>query len=819
MTPKAERAWTSLLLLSALAAAACLLRLSATVVLCDGVVVQGWSRASVRILYPAILAAAAAFSFAVWRRTGRLPEGSRLDALRPVAWTPVAVALSHAGGWIGPCASSLALPYGAALVAALCLERFLRRALARPAGAPPRRRDRAPAVLFAATAVLLFALWAGFAAPNGFDGGGDTKHYRFMIANLVERGNLDLTDRMDALMEEEGVPDDRAARADYLRRSHMRVNSKGRTHSYHSFGFPLLAWPFALLLGSLGDPILRALLGAFALVAVRASCLAHGAPRPAANLTAGLVGLSFVWVYTALSFLPEMLGFGLCAWAVWALAAQHDPPRRLAATCVAAVACAYLPVAHVRFAPTALALAGFFGIEGLLVRGEPFWPRKFPRLALYTAACFAGWIALWLCHASFYSGTSAYNYSRIAGREPLGMLAMFADRRGVAAVFPAVFAGIAAAVCAAFRGGAEGRRAGMSLVTAAGVLYCCCCTSAALSGACLNGRYFFPVVPVLLPFLAVALGRADRPGRVWMIFLALLPVLYFVPVSFFLVKGQLLRAPAPIRTLPLLQSFWEPFAAFFDGSPPRVRAAATVFASAVFAVSLLACARRRPVARTAAAAVLLAVAFAAGRTVDRGDPPLRANDIALLAGKRPWRDFRVVAGTPSGLFEAFRPRSEDPFSSASLLLADAPSPNQERVRRTVFVRSLAENDWAGRGRRWCMVRLRSLPIGSNRCVVACRVRGDVVRGSARLAVLIWGRPYMGDIALPAGPFDIVYTIRVSPDLQGINALVSLDGDAGEVRVDEFEVAPCLDGLQEALGPFPDGVTVIDLAGAGADFGG
>lgn len=811
MTPRTERIRAALLLLFALAAAAILLPLSATVVLRSGIVVQGWSRTSARILFPAVLAGAAALSFAIWRRTGRLPEGSRMDALRPIAWMPVAVALSHAGGWIGGTASSLALPYGTTLVVALCLERFLRRALAKPDAVSAGRRNRAPATLFLTTFVLLFALWAGFAAPNRFAGGGDTKHYRFMLANLIERGDLDLTDRMDALMEEERVPDNPMVRSEYLRRSHMKVNSKGRVHSYHSFGFPLLAWPLVLLLGPLGDPILRALLGAFAIVAVRASCLAHGAPRSAANLTTGLVGLSYVWVYTALSFLPEMLGFGLCAWVVWALAAQHDPRRRLAATCVAAVACAYLPVAHVRFAPTALALAGFFGVEGLLVRDEPFWPRKFPRLALYTAACFAGWIALWLCHASFYSGTSAYNYSRIAGREPLAMLAMFADRRGVAAVFPAVFAGIAAAVCAVFRGGAEGRRAGMSLVTAAGVLYCCCCTPVAVSGTCLNGRYFFPVVPVFVPCLALALARADRPGRVWLLFLALLPVLYFLPLSFFLSKTQLLRAPAPVRTLPPLQSFWEPFAAFFDGSPPAVRTAASIFAAAVLGISILACVRRRPVVRAVAAAVLLSVAFAAGRTVDRGDPPERAENISLLAGKRPLRYFRVLSGTPSDLFEAFRRGTENQDSKSAILFTDDPTPDHEQFRRTLFVQNHPENDWAGRNRRWCMVRNRSMPIGSNRSIIACRVKGEVVRGSARLAILIWGRPYMGDIALPSGPFDVVYRIRVFPDLQGVNALVSLDGDAGEIRVDEFEVVPCPDGLRDALGPFPDDATIVDLA--------
>ena len=813
MNETTRRRLPAALLLAAAAALAALLAahpLAGTAVLPGGLVVQGWLAAPVRLLYPAILAAALAGSAALFRFAGRRLGGSRLAGFRHLAWLPALLVGMHAAPLVGRTFAGIVLPLGGTLVAALCLDELLRPP-AGTGGAPTRRRGgRADAfVFFAAAFVLLFLFWEGSVADRRFRGGGDVQHYRIQVENLLERGDLDLTDRMDAMMDGAGLPKDSPARAQYLRKSHMKVNRDGRVHSYHSFGFPLLAWPMELLFGKIGDTLLKALLGALALAGVRAACSAHGASRTAANVCAALTGLSYVWVFTALSFLPEMLGFGLCAWGFWAIAAQEDPRRRLAATLVSLLVCAYLPVAHVRFAPTAAALAGFFGLEGLLVRDEPFWRRKVPRLALYSLAIFAGWYALVLSHSSFFSGTAAYDYSRIAGRDPLTMWGMFSDRRGIVAVFPAIGACLAAAVCTVARGGAPARRAAMALATTAGVVYCCCSIHVALAGTCLNGRYFFPVLPVLLPFLAMAMDRADRGGLVWLLFLALLPVTYFLFVSPGMAGSSLLRAPAPLRMVPNMQSFWEPFPSFYASGTPRVHAVGSLFAASLLAVSFLACLRGRPRLRAALAAALLVLAFRAGRFVDRHDPPDRTDGFAVFLGDRHFHHFHNLAEPPADFFAPFRPPAADTPVRPALLFSDGPVADPRAYVRALSPAAVEPNDWAGRDLRWTTVRSTRATLWGRRGEIAFRARGRVLRGTALLAPVILGAGAQGEKRLEEGPFDVIFRVRTYANNGGANLLLALEGGVGEAIVDEYDIAPCPDALLEALAPFPAGAEIVD----------
>lgn len=618
------------------AAALALFPLAGTAILQSSETARFWLTDSVRRLYPVILASSLLFSFALWH-LARRPPTSRLAALRHLAWLPSLFIASYASAWMGSTVAGMLVPLGGTFLAALTLEELLRPALDRADATPPPHPSRATWRFFVATALLLLALWFGFAKGVKFDGGGDVKHYQIQTANLVERGDLDLTDKMNALMAADNVPDDQDVRADYIHKSHMKLNAEGRIYSAHSFGFPLLVWPFRLLFGQWFDPFLFALVGAMALAGVRAACLAHGAPRASANLVTVLTGLSYVWAFGALAFLPEMLGFGLCAWAFWAIAAQHTPRQRIAATLASVIACVYLPVAHIRFAPLALALAVFFEIEGLLVRDGKPWRSKIPRLAIYGLLCLAGWVALIVAHRRIFAGTAAYPYADIAGQNFFAAWAFLADRRGITSVVPAIGAYAAATLLAALRGGAVARRAAMALAAAAAVVYCCCCTPSALDGACLNGRYFYNALPLLLPFFAIALPKADRRGRIWILFLLLLPVLYFLFITFHLHGAALLRAPASMRHLLAFQTFWEPYPSFYGGSDRAVKAAGSFFAAAVMAVSFLACLRRRPAVRLAAAAILLCLAFLAGRFVTSHHPPRRSEDKQILDGYRHYR--------------------------------------------------------------------------------------------------------------------------------------------------------------------------------------
>lgn len=770
-----------------------------------GVFIQGWLSSTVRWLYWPMLLVLAFGSLLLWRFSECRLAGGRLAILSPLSWLPVLVVLPYGLASIDHTLAGLVLPFGGAFLAAVCVDRAFRQELNAPSVSAPHPMRNAW-IWFVVTALLLLAFYFGVARPQHF-ASGDVRHYSVQVDNLLERGDLDLAERMTARMNALGVPDNPVVRDGWLIHAHMRTNAAGQVYSYHSFGFPLLVWPFRAILGRWGDGVLMALLGALALCGVRAACLAHGAPRTAANAVSLLTGLSFVWVYTAMSFLPEMLGFALVAWAFWAVAAQEHPDRRWLATVVAAVACAYLPVAHIRFTPTAGLLAVSFGLEGLFGRNEPFWRRKAPRLATFSLFCFVVWGALWLAQLSMFRGTATYDYSDIAGRMPLVMWAMFADRRGVVSVAPAVFVCIAGTVVALFRGGAAARRAAMAAAVVVSTLYFCCCTTAALIGACLNGRYFYVVLPVLLPFFALALARADRVGRLWMLFLALPPVLYLFFVAPFLRGARLVYAPAPLRGFLNFSLTWEPFPSFFGGSPKEALVAGSVFSAALFAVSLLACARKSGRTRLVSMAALLATAFFSGRYVDRVAPPTRVDENEVLMGKNHFHDFRILEGTADDFFQAFRP-SEIP-DEAVYVLTDDESHSHDGIHRMQFTTELPEGDWLGRPLRWGKVLLGMVPLRGARGFVACRATGRVIRGTGHLALQIGGVADAPEAELREGPFDVTFHVRVYRGNGGVNFLLSLDGGVGEIVVDTTEIAPCPEGLLRALGGFPEGTRVVE----------
>ena len=789
------------------AAALAAFPLSLTCALPDGSAVQGWVSPALRALHLPLLLAAAAFSWSVWRLSARLPAGSVPAAARPLAWLPLVVLGSTAAPWTGRIAASLVLPLGGCLVAADLARRLLEAdAFRRLSEWRPRL---VPLAVFAATALLLLLVWRGHAAGARFRGSGDVGHYRLQMENLLTRGDLDLTDYIEAEMEARGVQN----RTRYLRQSHMLVNEDGRIHSYHSFGFPVLAAVFVRLLGSFGETLLKVLIGAFALVGCRSACLAAGARRPEANVVTALLGLSFVWVYDALAFLPEMLGFALCAWAAWGAFAQSEPRWRAAATAAAAVSCAYLPYAHIRFAPMALALFGTFGIEGLCAAGEPFWRRKAPRLALFTIACGAAWLALFAIHRSFYGGGGAYDYGNIALRQPAVMWWILADRRGLAAAFPAILPLFAAPWCSMARGGAEARRAVLSALVCLSVLLSCCCTEAALGGACLPGRYLFPAVPALLPFLALALGRTDRGGRLWLLFLLVAPVLYFVFLSFSIVGSSLLRVPTAMRAFPLLQSWWEPMAYHRTGSA-AVHLAGFAFTGSLLLLSLLACIPLRGKLRAASAAALLAAAFFAGAFVDRNDPPERGTAFEALQSDRRMHAWRLLEGTPADLFAAFREKSppEHPeWIKPPLAISSEPVENPRAWHRSAAPDDLPADDAIGPGLRWAPVRSSPIRTRGRPGGVALRVRGRVESGRARLALVRGGTAANpGGLELPEGPFDVVFRTRTDAETEWVDPYVALEDGRGAVFVDSFEFAPWPKGFDEAFPSSPEGAVVFDF---------
>lgn len=784
-----------------------------------GQVVQSWRWEWARWLYWPALAAVAAGCWVVWRTAKRGLEGSRWSAFLPLAWLPLLAFAPHGVAWVDWTLAGLVFPLGGTLLAALCLERLVFGAATGNGGGengiPVRVRHPARLgwLLFLGATVLLSAYWRTVAEPQGYGHSGDAVYYRMMVDNLLDGKGLEMTDRMTAMMEKAGAEQVAKGLRKFASHHHMKTNAEGKIYNFHSFGFPLLAWPVFRLFGpSWGEMLSMSLVGAMALVGVFFCCLVHGVRRRAAALTTALACLSFVWVYTTFWFSPEMLGFGLVAWAFWAVAAQHDPRRRWIATAVVTLACAWMPVAHVRFAPTAAALAACFGIEGLLVKDEPFWRGKFWRLGLFSVLCFAAWGVLWWSQQRMYSGTSPYNYGHIIGRDPFAVWALFCDRRGIVALLPAAGAMLVATAFAVFRKGTVARRAAMAAAVVASTMYFCCCTAAVLEGLCLGGRYALTFVPVLLPFFAMALERADRAGRVWLLFLAAQPVLFFAFAARSAQGGALYYAPAFLRGLPPYSLFWDPFPSQYDAIPAAARAGGSLVGAAIFALSALACWRtgRRGI-RFGLGLVLLAMAFFAGRTADRLAPPRRISPWDVLMEGTFSGNLRLLGVKPGDFFEAFRfPDNSGGIPDTVYVLTDDTELSHDGIQRKQIVTELPVDDWMGRPLAWGKVHHSFLSVRKHGGDLACRIAGRVERGTGHLALQMFHVSSAPEIPLGTGPFDYVFRVRVAPGGDGVNFRLALDGSTGEAVVDTMEICPCSDALLDVLGPFPESCRVLDI---------
>ena len=789
-----------------------------------GIVVQGWLCRGVRLAFPLIFAALLAFSAWIWTRTGGRLSGVEpgtesvdavLQALRPFAWLPALAAFRHTAGWFGAPVAAMALPLGVPFLFALASERISRAAFERTGeGARPEGRVRAATVFAVAFAALLaLHVWP---AGRRFDGGGDVRHYETQVRSLVEDGTLDLTERVEGWMDEARVPP--ARRDAYLLRSHMRRNANGRIYSVHAYGWPLLAWPFAKVAGDAGESLLCVLIGALALAGVFASCRRCGASESSSLWATAMLGLSWFWVYTSLSRLPEMLGCALCIWGFWAVLAQREPGGAIRATAVSAACCAGLPLAHMRLFPIAAVLVLAFLAAGAVPPRGGGDRRRGVRLALHAAAVLLAWAALWRVHAAMFAGGGSFRMSRIFFSHPVAMLGIFTDRRGAGGVFPLIWL-LAPAPAAFLAVGPRPRRAAAALALAleATTLVACCANHGALVGMCVSARYFLQAIPPLVPFGALWLDRAGRSGRRWWLFLAWIPVLYLFAVSPWCSKTGLVLSPYGLWEIDAFRSFFQPFRLTFEALSPSRAALCLVLPLCIVAASFPVAFRTPSRAAVAAFWALLAVGGAAGLAADRFLPRARFSPSWAFGSEYHWREFRRIAGpAPRTFFDAFlADEARNPGESALVVSAD-PAPNAPSRDRIVRADSIPRNDWAGRDLHWTSVRtLRS--VGRRRGGAAVRVRGRMENGGALLSAASPRRSFFPD-GVPVGPgaFDVVLLVPTSPSPTTVFAALA-DG-AGTLRVETVDVLPWTPGLDRGVGPFPGGTIVADGFGAGGPLG-
>jgi len=764
----------------------------------SGVILHAWQTRQLYTVFPFLIIALLVATAFVWRWMGRQllvcpRSGARvLIALRPLLALPAIAFGAYLAPWIGLTASGLILPYGVTLIAAWVLENLLGDSV----GAASARRPRLLPWTVLVYGVFIFVAGLHFQKEVG-QRSGDEIHYLTQLESLVDDGNLELSDEMAPVIAERG----RAC----IAYSHIVENAEGKLYSYHAFGLPLLAWPFGYL-GVVGRQLFLAIIAAFAVAGCRAACLAAKAPPRAAAVVTWALAFSYIWVMYSTRFLPEILGCGLLAWGCWALAAQED--RRWTATLVAAVCCGILPYAHVRWAPPSLVIAAFFGFEGLLMRGERL-RAKFLRLFVFAMIYMVFGLTLLYIHGTLFSGSQAYDYEKVLLSYPQAMWGMFTDQRGLLGLLPVLLIFVVALPFCLMQGRKAALRATESAAVFFTILLTSCTTSAALSGACIPGRYLLTAIPALLPPAALVLGRCRRPARIWVYFLALMPVLYFAYVGSWITgsSDSFFRVPEKLRGYIGFHTYWEPLTSYLQ----NVNLASIGYASAFVGLlmvftALLIAGHRKPRLTGVLAVLVFTAALSCGFISDQYGSRPTGKQIFLLTKAVSWHYFFRDEPAPE-LFATLvgvHPGRQTP----SVILSDRLK-TPEDPASFVQVQNIPPNDWDGRGIRWQVIRPTQIRHNFDG-YFAFRVVGCVNRGTARFVVRQGAFSIGEELELGEGPFDFTWLVRTRKNSGFTNTIMSLKDDVGEVTVDYFHLAPFSPYMVDSGFTFPPTTQIYNL---------
>ncbi len=773
----------------------------------SGQLLHAWRSRTFFNVFPVIVIALLAATAFSWYWIGRLlaPHPGKvarcLLALRPLLMLPAIVCGGYLAPWIGLTASGLILPYGTALIAAWTLENLLGDSI-RTGVSSHRHQIFSWSIL--AYGIFIFAAGLHFNKKIGTRSG-DEVHYLIQLQSLIDDGDLELSSEMASTIAEHGHS--------CLAYSHIIENTEGKLYSYHAFGLPLLAWPFGYL-GAVGRQLILAIIAALAVAGCRAACLAAKASPKSAAIVTWTLAFSYVWAMYSTRFLPETLGCGLIAWGCWTLAAQNE--RRWTATLVAALCCGFLPYAHVRWAPPSLVIAAFFGFEGLFLKGER--PRaKFARLCAFSAIYAAFGFGLLKIHATLYSGSQAYNYEKILFDYPMAMWGMFIDRRGLLGLLPALLWMVVSIPSCLTLGRRSALRATESGAILAVTLMTSCTTTAALSGACIPGRYLLTAVPALLPPAALVLSRCPRPARIWYYFLAAMPVLFYAFVGSW-IRGSpaaFLRVPEKLREYIGFHTYWEPLPSIIHNHAPAAITWASVFVLALVLFSaLLIAGRKRPHLVTVLATAALVVALAAGFKSDALENGHRNTSLFLLSKDHPWKCFFLGTREPEP--EIFTTLSgAPPVRPYPLTTLSDRNKLPEEPASFLSLKQIPFNDWDGRNIRWHVIRPNQIRHNFNG-YFAFRVVGRVNRGQARFAVRQGAFSLEEDHVLGEGNFDFTWVVRTRKGRGFTNTIMSLEGETGEVVVDYVQLAPFSPHMLTSGFYFTPSTQIRDLTGLSTD---
>lgn len=826
--------------------------LSSAAITPNGITITGWSSYTMYLLYWPIFAVLAAATFFVWRSCFRYTWHSDrtravFSSLQPILLWPCLMYLSSSAAWLGTSVASIFPSYGTIFIFTLIIFRFYEKSgLIFTNFSIKNSRI----IFFAVICAAYFSTIAALVpfVSKYYSGGGDVCHYTIQTENLIKRGNLDLTDAMNEMMANDRIP--LSGHANFIKKSHMKINADGRIYSYHSYGFPIL---MAIIRGdtSFSRIIFYALITLLASVGCYMTAREIGTPRRESFITTAMMSMSFMWIFHGISFLPEMTGIALTAWAFWAIPAQNHPRKRLAATLVSAIACSYLPFAHIRFLPLAAMLFGFFGIEGLIQTDEHFWKRRGPRLFAYTLICLAAWFILYHSHSIMFSAQprtspqvetsastlnrepipqtvthqptaqgKAYNYKGIIMGCPLAMWGVFADEYGFVSLCPLVWWLILAPILTLLPNRHDTRQntsddepqiqgcnnqpsprrwATASLLTTAAVLVTCCSTDATFDGTCLRGRYFVQTIPLLLPFAAYALSKTGRAARFWFFFLAVIQVVFCIYTIGTYHSTSIVQAPYTLWTSPQFSNLWQPLPASFIRKVTTPRVYGHLFAGGMLLFTFSLFFFKNTKKRIVTACLVFASAIAAGfasNSINRSD---FKKSFEIFCKHGAYGYYTANCATNTDYFTALLGSSAS-NGKPSLMLSSSPQPEGCKIR---FLTAGGARDSMkmknGETGNWYKTRATPVELQAGGEALI-KIRGRVIDGQARAVVAkINGRSDGTPISLEQGNFEEIF--KISPALEHgyYNIYLSLENDTGTVVVDDFIFVPYLPGLEKALG--------------------
>jgi hypothetical protein len=594
------------------------------------------------------------------------------------------------------------------LLAATSLFRWLQKldAAGSPAVAPARGAIAAGIALW-----IFYALVGCYFTVSMSKPPGDTGHYLVLAESLYRDHDLDLRNNIGAAAEED--PE----------RMHIsKFSRNGRAYSWHSIGLPLLLAPFTAG-GAPARHLVLALFVGLCGAGIWELCRLFGAPRHWSLTALLLFVLSRYWgTYSSLC-LPEVAGAALTAWGVVAALRQHERPWRwswLAVSC-----CACLPWLHTRFIPVSLALIGIFAatafLDGRRRRSELL------RLGFVAAAYIAALAAFFAFQLTLFTGGLPLPPGLLLGY-PLGIWYAIAHQQGLLSVLPLAAGMIGASLWILLRDPPNRRGAATAMLLTAIVLATASGTEHWRGGATYPGRFLLVVIPLFVPCLARALGKASPVARWWAIFLGLIPCLQFLLV---------LAGLPEMGDLNLIFDHLNGLMEYVAANDNRaLRPFALVLLLGTGLLFFVEAGRTRLALALTAAMVVVAAAFgdvALGPRVQKFREAFNARRLAQLGSR---------------------------LEGASILSrGDAPIIDlfdvSDRFRRERFPGGIdqtsapaASNDWAGRGFRWVTL---AEPFEAGAGWRACRLTGRLASGTTAQWAVREGSDTLYEGPLAAGP--------------------------------------------------------------------